>query len=68
MQLTTRNIDALAKAKLAYMDLDGAGFRRAARTLQSVWREHRNLPMGEHNGHPLGSRLPADLAERELCN
>jgi len=64
----TQNIDALAKAMFAYVESDGSGFRRAARTLQSLWRDHSNLPMGEHNGRPLGSRLPVEIAERELVN
>ena len=69
MGSSTRNIDTHAKAMFAYFKSDGAGFRRAARTLQSIWRERdHDLPMGEHNGHPLGSRLPVDMAERELCN
>jgi len=46
---------------------DEPGFQRAARTLLSLWRERMGLPMGEHKGHPLGSRLPAELAERELA-
>lgn len=62
------NIDALAKSLFAYIESDGAGFRRAARTLQSFWRDRCGLPIGDHNGRPLGSRLPTDLAERELVN
>ena len=63
-----RNIDSIARAMSAYVESDGTGFRRAARTLQSLWRERSSLPMGEHKGEPLGSRLPADLAERDLVN
>jgi len=63
-----RNFDFIAKAMSAYVESDGTGFRRAARTLQSLWRERSNLPMGEHKGVLLGSRLPVDLAERDLAN
>lgn len=63
-----KNLDSIAKATFAYVESDGAGFRRAARTLQSLWRERSNLPMGEHKGVPLGSRLPVDIAERDLVN
>ncbi len=63
-----QSIDDLAVAKCAYVESDGPGFRRNARILQSIWRERANLPMGVHNGRPLGSRLPAELAERDLCN
>jgi len=63
-----QDIDALAKVMFAYVESDGSGFRRAARTLQSIWRERASLPMGEHRGQPFGSRLPADIAERDLCN
>jgi hypothetical protein len=64
----TQNLDDLARAMGAYVETDGTGFRRAARTLQSLWRERKNLPMGEHNGRSLGSRLPVELAENELAN
>jgi hypothetical protein len=63
-----RDLDELAREKLAYVVSDGTGFRRAARTLQSLWRESKGLPNGEHNGVPLGSRLPVDFSERELAN
>jgi len=64
----TRSLNDIAKAKFAYVESDGVGFRRAARILQSVWRERAGLPIGEHYGRPLGSRLPADVAERDLSN
>jgi len=63
-----QNIDALAKTMYAYVESDGPGFRRAARTLQSLWRDCSGLPIGEHRGRPLGSRLPIDIAQRELVN
>jgi hypothetical protein len=64
----SRELDEIAKLKFAYVESDGSGFRRAARTLQSIWREHSKLPIGEHNENPLGSRLPTDYAKKELAN
>jgi hypothetical protein len=62
------NLNELARAKYAYIASDGNGFRRAARVLQSLWRERAGLPIGEHNGRLLGSRLPADFAKDTLTN
>lgn len=64
----TRDLDALAREKDALVESDGSGFRRAARVLQSIWRDKRKLPIGEHNGVPLGSRLAEAHAETELTN
>lgn len=61
-------LDQLARDMHAYVESDGTGFRRAARVLQSLWRQRAGLPMGDHNGKPLGSRLPTEMAERELAN
>ena len=62
------DIDELARRYHVYVASDGSGFRRAARTLQSVWREKKGYPAGEHNGRTLGSRLPADFAKESLAN
>lgn len=62
------NIDELARHHHSYVASDGSGFRRAARTLQSVWRENKGYPVGEHNGRTLGSRLPTDFATKSLAN
>ena len=43
-------------------------FQRRARLLQSLWREHHGLPIGEHRGAPLGSRLAMPFAEESLAN
>jgi len=43
-------------------------FQRRARLLQSLWREEQALPIGEHRGRPLGSRLAMPLARHELSN
>lgn len=63
-----RNLDKLAKKMNAFVESDGGGFRRAARILQSIWRERSGFPMGDHNGSPLGSRLPVEFAEQSLAN
>ena len=43
-------------------------FQRRARLLQSLWREEQALPIGEHRGRPLGSRLAMPSAEDDLTN
>jgi hypothetical protein len=43
-------------------------FQRRARLLQSLWRERQGLPIGEHRGHPLGSRLAMPSAKHQLTN
>lgn len=43
-------------------------FQRRARLLQALWREERKLPIGEHRGRPLGSRLAMPAAQEDLSN
>ncbi len=43
-------------------------FQRRARLLQALWREAQGLPIGEHRGQPLGSRLPMPRAQERLEN
>lgn len=43
-------------------------FQRRARLLQALWREEQELPMGEHRGHRLGSRLTMPSAKDNLTN
>lgn len=43
-------------------------FQRQLRELQSTWREEQGLPIGEHRGRPLGSRLAMPVARNELAN
>jgi len=43
-------------------------FQRRARLLQALWREELRLPMGEHRGRPLGSRLAMPAAKEALSN
>ncbi len=51
----------------AWVPSDNA-FQRKARLLQALWRERTNLPVGDHNGQPLGSRLAMPFAEQSLAN
>ena len=62
------DINDLAHRYDAFVATDGKGFRRAARILQSIWRTNKGYPAGEHNGRPLGSRLPEDFARETLAN
>jgi hypothetical protein len=43
-------------------------FQAEARLLQALWRETEGLPIGEHRGEPLGSRLAMPGAEALLSN
>ncbi len=43
-------------------------FQRTLRAHQSRWRENQGLPIGEHDGRPLGSRLAMPFARDELAN
>jgi len=43
-------------------------WQRAARLRQALWREAKGLPMGEHRGQPLGSRLTMPYAKETLAN
>lgn len=45
-----------------------SGFQATLREQQSRWREAQGLPIGEHNGRPLGSRLAMPFAQYELVN
>lgn len=47
---------------------DRNDFQRRARILQSIWRDEKGYPMGEHAGRPLGSRLPMPWAREEMAN
>jgi hypothetical protein len=58
----------LAEEYDAYQTIDGSGFRRRARVLQSIWREEQGYPCGIHNGNPLGSRLQMPWAKSMLAN
>lgn len=58
----------LLRAHHAYVSTDNA-FQGRARLLQALWREARDLPMGERaQGKPLGSRLPLSFARETLEN
>jgi hypothetical protein len=43
-------------------------FQRRARLLQALWRKDRGLPIGEHRGRALGSRLAMPAAKDALSN
>jgi hypothetical protein len=43
-------------------------FQRRARLLQALWRCEQGLPIGEHRGRPLGSRLAIPAAKDTLSN
>lgn len=43
-------------------------FQRRARLLQALWREEQGLPIGEHRGRLLGSRLTMPSAKDDLTN
>lgn len=43
-------------------------WQREARLRQALWRELQGLPIGEHRGRPLGSRLGMPFAEQTLAN
>lgn len=68
MSEATDSLDRLAKDYHVFVASDGAGFKRRARVLQSMWREGQGYPMGKHRGRPLGSRLPMPWAEETLAN
>lgn len=58
--------DVLAR-HLVLVGADNA-FQRRARLLQALWREQRKLPIGQHRGAPLGSRIEAAFARGTLAN
>ena len=57
----------LAEEHHAYVASDNA-FQRRARLLQALWREEQGLPIGEHRGRPLGSRIAMPAARDDLLN
>lgn len=61
-------LEQLLDRYAAAVSTDNA-FQRRARLLQSLWREDRQLPIGERRpGVPLGSRLPLPFAQKTLAN
>jgi hypothetical protein len=61
------DIDDEARRLKAFVPTDNA-FQRLARVRQARWRERRELPVGEHRGTPLGSRLEMPYAGETLAN
>ena len=43
-------------------------WQQRARLLQALWREKQGLPIGDHRGNPLGSRLAMPYAKDTLAN
>ena len=61
------NIDKpTLQAHAAFVQSDNR-FQREARLLQSLWRERNELPIGQHRGQPLGSRLAMPFAQTTLA-
>jgi hypothetical protein len=69
--VTSPALTKLATAVLQQHDVlvstDNA-FQQRARLLQTLWREARGLPVGEHRGLPLGSTLELTHAKETLSN
>ena len=66
------DLDALAKKFLAFESVDKSRFQRAARTLQSMWRDEHGFEVGVQKSRSgerrLGSRLLMPWAEETLAN
>ncbi len=43
-------------------------WQRTARLRQAIWREANGIPIGEHGGKPLGSRIAMPYAKETLTN
>ena len=63
----SKRLKELAVQHHAFVSSDNV-FQRRARLLQAVWRESKGLPIGEHRGRPLGSRLAMPQAKEQLLN
>ena len=61
------NLIDLARSHHAFVPSDNQ-FQRRARVLQALWREEQGLPIGEHRGRRLGSRIAMPEAEVKLSN
>ena len=66
------DLDTLARKFHALEIADKSQFQRAARTLQSIWREENGFPIGVQSSksgeRPLGSRLMMPWAKQTLAN
>ena len=45
-----------------------SAFQSALRLMQALWRESRDLPLGQANGKPMGSALAMPVAQEKLLN
>jgi hypothetical protein len=66
MASVTKLKDLLAKHHV-FVPTDNA-FQQRARLLQALWREEQGLPVGDHRGRKLGSRLEMPAAQTTLSN
>jgi PD-(D/E)XK nuclease superfamily protein len=62
-----QRLDELCARHHVLVATDNA-FQRRARLQQALWREEQRLPVGEHRGRPLGSRLAMPSAKDTLSN
>lgn len=61
-------LDQLAKSYTADEQVDGTPFRKKARILQSMWREHLAQEVGFVNDRPSGSMIRSEPAKNQLLN
>ncbi len=61
------NLTELARKHHAFVPSDNT-FQRRARVLQALWREEQGLPIGDHRGRLLGSRIAMPEAQNLLSN
>jgi hypothetical protein len=64
---SSRKLRSLAEEHQVLVSADTT-FQRKARVLQALWREARGLPIGDHRGRPLGSRIAMPMAQQQLLN
>lgn len=63
-----RDVSEALLAKHHVLVRSDNAFQRRARLLQAIWREEQGLPIGEHRGLPLGSRVESTMARHTLAN
>lgn len=61
-------LDRLAEELCCLEPTDKSVFQRQARILQSLWRQQRGYPIGEHRGRKIGSYLAMPWAEQTMAN
>ena len=68
MMVTNKPDDVLRRYHALEPGADISDFQWRARLLQSLWREERHLPIGDHNGRPSGARIAMPFAKETLSN